>query len=62
MRIDLAQAAAWLRQHDDYLILTHRRPDGDTVGCAGALCLGLRAMGKRAAVLANPQFAPRYTP
>ena len=62
MRIDLAQAAAWLRQHDDYLILTHRRPDGDTVGCAGALCLGLRAMGKRAAVLANPQFTPLYTP
>lgn len=31
MRIDLAQTADWLRRHDDYLILTHRRPDGDTV-------------------------------
>ena len=55
MRIDLAQTADWLRRQDDYLILTHRRPDGDTVGCAGALCLGLRAIGKRAMVLANPQ-------
>ena len=62
MRIDLAQTADWLRRHDDYLILTHRRPDGDTVGCAGALCLGLRAIGKRAVVLANPQFTPLYTP
>ncbi len=62
MRIDLAQTADWLRRQDDYLILTHRRPDGDTVGCAGALCLGLRAIGKRAMVLANPQFTPLYTP
>ena len=27
---------------DHILILTHRRPDGDTIGCASALCLALR--------------------
>lgn len=54
------EAAAWLKSHDDYLILTHRRPDGDAVGSAVALCLGLRAVGKRAFIWANPQFTPRY--
>ena len=31
------ETAAFLRQHDNYLILTHKRPDGDTIGCAAAL-------------------------
>lgn len=48
-----AQAAALLREFDDVLILTHIRPDGDTVGCAAALCAGLRALGKRAYLLPN---------
>ena len=39
------QAAALLRQLDRVLILTHVRPDGDTVGCAAALCAALRALG-----------------
>ena len=30
------EVAAFLRAHDSYLILTHRRPDGDTLGCAAA--------------------------
>ena len=33
------EVAAFLRVHDSYLILTHRRPDGDTVGCAAGLAL-----------------------
>ena len=45
--------AAWLLGHDNYVILTHRRPDGDTIGSAVALCLGLRQMGKTAHVLEN---------
>ena len=40
------ETAAFLRQHDNYLILTHKRPDGDTIGCAAALCEGLRALGR----------------
>ena len=48
------EAAALLRQQDDILILTHRRPDGDTIGCAAGLCAALRALGKRACLLKNP--------
>ena len=33
----VAEAAAFLRGHDNYLILTHKRPDGDTIGCAAGL-------------------------
>ena len=36
--ISIQAAADFLREHDGYLILTHLRPDGDTVGCAAALC------------------------
>ena len=46
-------AAEFLRSHDNFCILTHRRPDGDTLGSAAALCLGLRKFGKNAWVL-NP--------
>lgn len=49
------QTAARLREADNVCILTHTRPDGDTLGCAAALCLGLRALGKRACVLENPE-------
>ena len=54
------EAAAWLRAHDRYCILTHRNPDGDTIGSASALCRGLRAMGREASILWNPQFTARY--
>ena len=45
--------AQWLLGHDNYVILTHRRPDGDAIGSAVALCLGLRQLGKTAHVLEN---------
>ena len=61
-RIGPAEAAAFLLAHDNYLILTHRRPDGDTIGSAAAPCLGLRAIGKTAWIYENPQFTPKYQP
>ena len=56
----LSECAAFLRARDKYLILTHRRPDGDTVGCAAGLCLGLRRMGKTAYVLPNPEATEKH--
>ncbi len=54
------EAASWLLARDHFLILTHRRPDGDAVGSAVALCLGLRQLGKDAWIWENPQFTARY--
>jgi len=48
-----SEAARALLAADNILILTHRRPDGDTTGCAGALCRGLRQLGKTAYILEN---------
>lgn len=56
----IEEAAQWLQQQDNLVLLTHRRPDGDTVGSAAALCRGLRKLGKTASVLENPQLTPRY--
>ena len=52
------ECAAWLLDHDNYCILTHARPDGDTIGSAAALCLGLRQLGKRACILENAGSSP----
>ena len=57
-----AEAAQWLATRDRFVILTHRRPDGDTIGSAAALCLGLRQLGKTAHVLVNAEVTPKYAP
>ena len=44
------------------LLLTHVRPDGDTVGSAAALCRALRDMGKTAYLLPNPEITATYEP
>ena len=36
--------------------------DGDAVGSAAALCLGLRQLGKTAFVLDNPELTEKYRP
>ena len=56
------QAADFLRAHDNYMILTHVRPDGDTVGCAAGLCLALRQAGKTAFVLPNRETTSLFSP
>ncbi|MCD7844805.1 MAG: DHH family phosphoesterase [Oscillospiraceae bacterium] len=57
---NIDQAAALLRAAEDVLIITHIRPDGDAAGSGCALCLGLRAMGKRAFLAKNPPSMGRY--
>lgn len=69
------ECAELLKKFDNYLILIHRNPDGDTVGSAAALCSALRRTGKTAFVRPSadvseklllyiqPCFAPAdYTP
>ena len=50
--------AKFLAEHDNFCILTHTRPDGDTVGSASALCLALRQLGKTAHLLENEEISP----
>ena len=50
----------FLQNHNDYVILTHKNPDGDTLGSGFALCYALRNMGKNANVLNSDNFPARY--
>jgi len=56
----VSECAAFLRGRDCFLILTHQRPDGDTVGSAGALCHCLRRLGKTAWLYPNPEITETY--
>ncbi len=55
-------AARLLKDRDGFLILTHKRPDGDTIGCAIALCRALKALGKTAWVLPNADATALFDP
>jgi phosphoesterase RecJ-like protein len=56
------ECADWLLARDRFTILTHRKPDGDTIGSSAALCLGLRSLGKTAHVLQNDEVTALYAP
>ncbi len=56
------ECADWLLARDRFTILTHRKPDGDTIGSSAALCLGLRQLGKTAHVLHNDEVTDLYAP
>ena len=58
----VSETAEYLRTLDRVLLLTHVRPDGDTVGSAAALCQALRDLGKEAYLLDNPELTATYAP
>ncbi|MCI2057097.1 MAG: DHH family phosphoesterase [Oscillibacter sp.] len=60
--LSVSETAEKLQSFNNVLILTHVRPDGDTVGCAAALCLALRKLGKTAYLLPNPELTKNSEP
>lgn len=54
--------AGYLEALDNVLLLTHVRPDGDTIGSAAALCRALRDCGQTAYLLPNPEITATYAP
>ncbi len=54
--------AKLLMEHEAILLVTHKNPDGDTMGSAAALCSALRRRGKIAYVYANPQTSGLLRP
>ena len=50
-KIDEKSAARLLRENDNILILTHRNPDGDTIGSGFALLHALKKLGKKVMVV-----------
>ncbi len=60
MNIDIKQCVQLLKEKNDFLILTHAHPDGDTLGSGFALCLALRQIGKNANVINADEFPKKY--
>lgn len=61
MMIDLTRAVELLLARDDYHILIHGYPDGDTIGSGYALCRALRTIGKRAEVVCAHEIPGVYS-
>lgn len=60
-RIDVKECSALLKEFDNYLILTHRNPDGDTLGSAFALKRTLTEMGKKSMVRCIDHIHPKFS-
>ena len=58
--LSVQQMAQRLKSADNILILCHKNPDGDTVGCGSALYYALKALDKNAAVLCSDTIPTRY--
>ena len=59
-KLRIEETAEFLLNNDNYAILTHRRPDGDTTGSAAALCRILRKLGKTAHIIENAELTDRF--
>ncbi len=58
---NLQDAANFLKDHDNYIILTHASPDGDTLGASYALYYALKQLGKTAEVICPDLIPARYS-
>ena len=58
--LNLRQTARYLKKHNNYIILTHASPDGDTLGSAYALYYGLREINKCAMVICPDVIPKKY--
>lgn len=59
--ITIESAAKTLLSKDKILILTHRSPDGDTIGSGYALAMALRKLGKSVKVDCTDPFPEKYS-
>ena len=58
----LTAAVNALKANDNYLLITHTNPDGDTLGSAAALCSALRRAGKKAVLFPNVEVSDKFSP
>ncbi len=58
--LTLADLCQYLKDNDNYLVLTHASPDGDTLGSAYGLKLGLKKLGKKVQVICPDEIPHKY--
>ncbi len=60
-QLSRGEACEFLTSHDNYVILLHAQPDGDTIGSGYALAYALKKMGKKVRVLCSDPIPPKFT-
>ena len=60
MEITLQQTAEFFRENDDFTLICHSNPDGDTLGSGYGLCGVLHIMGKRARIICDDEPSSRF--
>lgn len=55
-----AQTAQMLKKMNQILLISHKKPDGDTLGSAFALLYALRSLGKTVRIACSDGFPRRY--
>ena len=58
--ITLDEVASLLKENNHFKLLTHSYPDGDTLGCAYALCYALRKLGKQANIAMDGKLPSKF--
>lgn len=58
--LTLASVCEFLKSHDNYIVLTHASPDGDTLGSGYALKKGLCKLGKKVQVVCCDEIPHKY--
>lgn len=58
--IQIKDVVDFFKSNNNYTILLHGSPDGDTIGSGYALCRALQAMGKNAEILCCDDIPKRY--
>ena len=58
--ISAKDVAKLILENDDILIISHKSPDGDTLGCAFSLYYSLCQLGKNARIECSDEFPKKY--
>lgn len=58
--MNIPKVCEFLRENDNYIILTHNSPDGDTLGSACALAYALKKLGKKVSVRCGEIIPKKY--
>lgn len=61
MVIDKKECLKLLTENNEFLVISHEHPDGDTLGCAFALCEALKLMGKKRAFLCSDKVTKDFS-
>ncbi len=61
MVIDKNECLKLFTENSEFLVISHEHPDGDTLGCAFALCEALKLLGKKRAFLCADKVTNEFS-